>query len=124
MVPASVLAYLQSAITCSTVFFSGNFVLPNKHVALAISREPTNILNSLTAVPGNCATLIFDNATVYKDSFDVLFKTRIKLNVILLSSSSIDVSQAEINLGKEIPHYVASLVKYDKEKITGSRGKK
>ncbi len=95
-------------------------MLPNKYVSLAISREPTNILNSLTAVPGNCATLIFDNATVYKDSLDVLSKTRIKLNVILLSSSSIDVSQAEINLGKDIPHIVASVVTYDKENITGA----
>ncbi len=113
-------AYLQGAITCSTVLTSGNLMLANQNVSYAVSQEPWHLLSILAPVPGNCATLVIDDATGYFDSLSSLSKTRIRVNVILLSGLGKNASQLLMSLENHQPNYVVTVVEHEQEDIAGS----
>ncbi len=120
MTSSVMLTYLQSAITCSTVFTNGNLLLEDQSVSYAVSQEPWGLLDTLTPVPGNCATLVIDDATSYFDSLSSLSKTRIRVNVILLSGLGSNASQVLMSLEKHQPNYVVTVVEHEQEDIAGS----
>ncbi len=120
MVPSSILTYLQSAITCSTVFTNGNLLLGDQNVSHAMSKEPWHLFDMVTPVPGNCATWILDDITQYSDSLSSLSKTRIRVNVILLSGLGSNASQVLMSLENHQPNYVVTVMEHDQESITGS----